>query len=229
MKNKCLFWVLWLLCLIGSWTVLPYIQHLGLISLDWKIFWLATLQAAVFYGIICFASYKLLPRTDLHPFQAKELLKRIIAPGIIAGVLAGAIIFFLDRYIFHSVDSSNAPPFWMGALASFYGAVNEEVMLRIFLFTGIYFLLRKAFSSFLPRGYFLWITNIIVALVFGLGHLPLAFQLTAVSVQGILRVLVLNGIGGILFGWLYWSKSLWAAMAAHFIADIVIRMLISFS
>jgi membrane protease YdiL (CAAX protease family) len=38
----------------------------------------------------------------------------------------------------------------------------------------------------------------------------------------VLRAIVLNGIGGLVFGWLYWKKGLEYAIAAHFIADIVL-------
>ena len=40
----------------------------------------------------------------------------------------------------------------------------------------------------------------------------------------IARALVLNGIGGIVFGWLYWKRGLLAAMLAHFSADIVLHV-----
>ena len=40
----------------------------------------------------------------------------------------------------------------------------------------------------------------------------------------ITRALLLNGIGGIVFGWLYWKRGLLAAMLAHFSADIVLHV-----
>jgi hypothetical protein len=33
------------------------------------------------------------------------------------------------------------------------------------------------------------------------------------------------GVGGVVFGWLYWRKGLIAAMVAHFTADLVIEVL----
>jgi hypothetical protein len=36
---------------------------------------------------------------------------------------------------------------------------------------------------------------------------------------------VLNGIGGIVFGWLYWRNGLESAMTAHFSADIVVHVM----
>jgi membrane protease YdiL (CAAX protease family) len=37
---------------------------------------------------------------------------------------------------------------------------------------------------------------------------------------------LLNGIGGVVFGWLYWKKGLESAMIAHFSADIVLHVLL---
>ena len=36
--------------------------------------------------------------------------------------------------------------------------------------------------------------------------------------------MLLNGVGGMLFGWLYWKHGLMAAMLAHFSADIVLHV-----
>ena len=74
------------------------------------------------------------------------------------------------------------------------------------------------------RTVFLWLTNGIVAIVFGLGHLPAVFKLAEPSSFDILRILVLNEIPGIVFGWLYWSRGLWAAMATHFVMDLVVHV-----
>nr|MBP7074489.1 CPBP family intramembrane metalloprotease [Rhabdochlamydiaceae bacterium] len=112
-----------------------------------------------------------------------------------------------------------------GALASIYGAVNEEVLLRLFLLTLIYFLLSK-FVNRDKRLYVLWTANILAALIFGLGHLPAAFKLASPSPFEIFRILFLNGLAGVVFGWLYWSRGLWTAMAAHFATDLMIHVIL---
>jgi hypothetical protein len=229
--KKQIFFVLWLLCILGSWSVLPYVQHLDIVpsSVSFaKIFLLATTQAMIFFGIICFLSYLLIPKTDLLPFLADNPLKRIIYPGVLAGVLVGLIIYLLDMMLFRSSPLSGAhPPAWTGLLASLYGGINEEVLLRLFLFTLVYFLFKKIFKFELQsRTVFLWITNVLVAIIFGLGHLPAVLKLTELSSFEIIRVLLLNGIPGIVFGWLYWSRGLWTAMTAHFVTDLVIHVFV---
>jgi len=62
------------------------------------------------------------------------------------------------------------------------------------------------------RGAF-WTANTLVAVLFGLGHLPAA---------AILYVLSLNGVAALLFGYLFWRDGLESAMIAHFFADIML-------
>ena len=76
--------------------------------------------------------------------------------------------------------------------------------------------------SGLPSVKALWAVNLIVAILFGLGHLPataFVFPLTSLVVT---RAIVLNGLGGLVFGYLYWTRGLEASMLAHLCADIVL-------
>ncbi|MBS0585322.1 MAG: CPBP family intramembrane metalloprotease [Verrucomicrobia bacterium] len=230
--NKRRFILLWSLCILGFWSILPYIQHLEILPLTvsiWKVALLGTIQTALFFGLICWISFKILPKTDLHPFPPlykKRFLKQIVYPALIAGILVGLAIFVADKLIFNSSLLLGVhPPFWTGALASLYGAVNEEVLMRLFLFTLVYFLIGKWLRiDSNNRSFILWSVNIFVALLFGIGHLPAAFKLISPSAFEIFRVLVLNGIAGVVFGWLYWSRGLWTAIATHFVADFMIHV-----
>lgn len=230
-KKKGLFLVLWFLCILGSWSLLPYLYHTGVVPRSVplaKMFLVSTAQAMLFFGIVCFLSYLLIPKTDLLPFLTDHPLKRIAYPGVLAGLLVGSLLFLLDRTLFQSSLLAGAhPPAWTGLIASLFGGINEEVLLRLFLFTLVYFLFRKIFKFELKnRTIFLWITNVIVAIFFGLGHLPAAFKLVDPSSFEVLRILLLNGIGGVVFGWLYWSRGLWTAMTAHFVADLVLHVFV---
>lgn len=227
--NKKTFLFLWLLCLVGSWAVIPYTQYLGVLPASAPILQTlltGTLYVAILYGLICIFSYKLCSKTDLHPFPEQSLLKQRILFGVLPGLVVGLIIYLLDKTLFsHSLLTMGKihPPFWIGALASLYGAINEEVLLRLFLFTLVYFLFGKMFRKS-KRSQLLWATNLFVALLFGLGHLPAALQLGASSSYEISRILLLNGIPSLIFGYLYFSKGLWTAMTAHFCADLVLHV-----
>jgi membrane protease YdiL (CAAX protease family) len=50
-----------------------------------------------------------------------------------------------------------------------------------------------------------WTAIILVALLFGLGHLPATSAMTPITQVLVVRALVLNGIAGIAFGYLYWE------------------------
>jgi hypothetical protein len=54
----------------------------------------------------------------------------------------------------------------------------------------------------LPTGAF-WTANILAAVLFGLGHLPATAALAPLSAALVVRAIVLNGTGGVVFGELY--------------------------
>jgi membrane protease YdiL (CAAX protease family) len=112
------------------------------------------------------------------------------------------------------------PPAWAGALAAFAAGVNEEVLLRLFLLTTVAGLLLLA----VPRGPALWGANVVSALVFGALHFGNVFALgIRFDLVVALSVLGLNGVVGLLCGWLYWTRGIEAAMAAHMACDLVLH------
>ena len=122
---------------------------------------------------------------------------------------------------------SAKPGSWQGLLASFYGALDEEILIRL----GLMSLVALAFRTMarilgadrelaLPTGVF-WAPNIVTAVIFGLGHLPATAALAPLSVALVVRAVVLNGTAGLLFGLLYKRYGLEWAMVSHFGVDIV--------
>lgn len=220
------YYVLWVGCLIGALSLVPYVLAMDLIPPDiatTQLVGLIFVQAAVFCGFVIYLSSKILPKTDLQPFQRPRILL-----GIVTGVLIGSVLYALDNTFFSQSALSGAkPPFWVALLASLYGGINEEVILRLFLFSTLYYFLgrigRKTEEN---RLVYLWITNVIVAILFGVGHLPAAFQLVEPSMIETSRVLFLNGIPGLVFGRLYWSRGLGTAMIAHLTTDVMIHGLL---
>jgi membrane protease YdiL (CAAX protease family) len=64
------------------------------------------------------------------------------------------------------------------------------------------------------------------AILFGLQHLPAASLTVAVTPLITVRAIVLNGIGGVIFGAMYWKRGLEAAMLSHFAADLVLHVIL---
>jgi membrane protease YdiL (CAAX protease family) len=78
-----------------------------------------------------------------------------------------------------------------------------------------------------PTNIIFWIANILAAILFGIGHLPAVSVLLPLTTLVVIRTVVLNAVGGILFGWLYQSRGLESAMIAHFSADIILHGLLA--
>lgn len=154
-----------------------------------------------------------------------------LAVGV--GVLSGALIVLLDRYVFgpHMPEALRAADVktsaWKRFLASFYGGLGEEILMRLFLVTGFAWILGRFWQngSGLPANGAYWAAITLAAVLFGLGHLPTTKAITPLTPLIIVRAVLLNGIAGIAFGWLYWQYGLVAAMIAHFCADIVLHLI----
>jgi membrane protease YdiL (CAAX protease family) len=68
-----------------------------------------------------------------------------------------------------------------------------------------------------------WIGIVGAAVLFGMGHLPAAAVQWPLTTMVVMRIVMLNAAGGIVFGWLYWRRGLAHSMAAHFFADVVLH------
>jgi membrane protease YdiL (CAAX protease family) len=201
------------------------------------------IQALVLFSIVIFLGLFLSKRVGfglpiLEGFVKGEKqganLKSILCLSVGLGVLAGVlIILFSLPFGSISLDFLNAEmavPAWKSFLASFYGGVAEEVLLRLFVmtfFVWVTFKIKKT-SDGKPTAVGIWLAIILTSIIFGLGHLPITGALAAITPNIVLRAIVLNGIGGIIFGWLYSKKGLESAMISHFTADIVLHVITPF-
>lgn len=152
--------------------------------------------------------------------------KKILGPSIVYGWVLGIILLLLDRLIFRLHASAIfgariTPPPWQGLLASFYGGINEEIIARLFCLSLVVWVGCKLFKTRMSWIY--WISIIICSVIFGAGHLPTTAihgELTNVIV---IRGISLNGLAGILYGYLFWRQGLESAMIAHFSTDIIVQ------
>ncbi|MEN6574598.1 CPBP family intramembrane glutamic endopeptidase [Methanobacterium aggregans] len=166
--------------------------------------------------------------------EVKSYLKSILGISIGLGLLAGILIIGLDYFFsfagvsINLTQSSINPPAWQGFLASFYGGINEEILLRLFLMTFIAWIIFKIKKTEegKPTNNGMWLAIVLAAVIFGAGHLPAAMALTTLTPLVIVRTIILNAVGGIIFGWLYWKKGLESAMISHFSADIVLHVIV---
>lgn len=161
-------------------------------------------------------------------------LRALLLPSMLVGVVAAVLIIALDLLVFArlipmtvSTPAVGNPPAWQGFLASFYGGITEELLMRLFLMSLLAWLVGLVWRSpsRQPAPGAFWVANVAAAVLFGLGHLPTTAALTPLTPVVVIRAIVLNGVAGVGFGYLYWKKGLESAMLSHFSADIVLHVL----
>ena len=239
-----LFFLLAALGAVGSAAVLPYaVTGFGgaaeAAGVPRPLMALATfLQGLLLVTISAFVGLRLARRTALGAPVLEALVYRkrplpdlrpLLGLSALLGAAAGGAIIALDLAFAPFVDLSLAegarlPSWWQGLLASLYGGVSEEIMMRLGVLNVVVWLLSLRRAAGAPRGaWAVWIGILAAAVLFGVGHLggaAAAFELTPMLVA---RVLVLNAVPGVMFGLLFWKKGLLAAMSAHFAANLVLH------
>jgi membrane protease YdiL (CAAX protease family) len=176
------------------------------------------------------------PAVGLAAFDRGIDAARRLALAVPLGLGAGALIVGLDVLVFvplvqdavvanPTVPVSPSLPAWQRAVAGLYGGVTEEILLRFGLLTLL------LWAGWRLRGrrrqdWLAWTAIVVAAVLFGLGHLPATAAIFELTPAVIARAIVLNGIGGVVFGWLYWRHDLLAAMVAHYAADVVLLVVL---
>lgn len=246
--GKKLFFVIWSLGLLSVLAILPYLFEVQAEVLATAPFpppviaLLSIVQSAILL-FIATALGLLLARKVGFTFPVLELLlsgksatihwKHVMALPVVLGMITGLLIYSGD-YIFASfgvvIDNSDATSvhMWKKFLASFYGGIAEEILLRLFLVSLFVWLLAKITRRLDPlsHNWLVWTSIIAAAVLFGIGHLPATALMTALTPLVIARAIALNGVAGLIFGWLYWKRGIESAMIAHFCTDIMILIVI---
>lgn len=199
---------------------------------------LQSLQSTLLFGLLAFAGLRMGHALGLGAPWLRALATgrpRSAQPwplAIVVGALVGGAIVALDPLFAAHMpaplqplpDTGSGAHAAAGFLASFYGAIGEEVLLRLFLVTLLAWgLWRLAGRRSAP--WQLLLAVVLAALAFGAGHLPAAAKVWPLDEVVVARTLLLNGIAGLAFGWFYCRHGLESAMLSHFSADIVLHVL----
>ncbi|MDF1497516.1 MAG: CPBP family glutamic-type intramembrane protease [Patescibacteria group bacterium] len=244
-QNKKIYFTLLSASVISIIAVLPYAftlqaDLLKLSPLPLPVLALISIvQSSILFAIAIYLGLKLSNKVGLglpileNYFKTKMIepsLKSIFLNSGYYGVIAGGLIIIFDfvfKYLGVSITlgMNQIPPLWQRVIASLYGGISEELLLRLFFMSLVIWIFSKIMrtkTEITKNNFIMWFSIIFAAIIFGLGHLPITSSLTAITPLVISRAIILNGIGGIIFGWLFWKKGLEHAMIAHFTADIVI-------
>lgn len=246
--NRRLFFILFVAAIFANIAVLPYAFSLAFmrttelpVQLPVAVLVQIT-QAVVFFAAAIFIGLFLgrkvglgvpLLEAWLKAEPAKDQFISILKISILLGVLIGVSLFILDRYIFaifiEPVTAAQAePPVWQRFLVSFYGGIGEEIGMRLFLMTLLVWISSKIKKTHAgsPTNLGFWSAIILISVVFGLSHLPMTAKFQEITTLVVIRAVLLNGIAGVVFGWLFWKKGLESAMISHFSTDIALHVIL---
>ena len=204
----------------------------GQVPVDVLMGVITAVQSAV-YGLVLGTIGILLGKEMGLWKDERTITKKPLTVSFVIAVAGGLLMILPDMLFFGHyseaiMDYYATKPTIPYMLASVtYGAVIEEVMLRLFAMTLIAFILHKLFGEKKdkPTTRVLIASNVIAAVLFAVGHLPATFMLFGNSPAIIIRCLLLNGGIGLLLGYLYRKYGLRYAMIAHGGCHIVSKLI----
>ena len=194
----------------------------------------AALQPLLLLAILVALGTRLAPRLGLRSHLAEraaghpprgEPLRRSLPLALALGAGAALALVALDALTLPSLGPAGAE---LAIIANrtpggtvvgvLYGGVTEELMMRWGVVSCLAWIGAKltGAGSAPPRAALMWTAIAIAALLFGAGHLP-AVAAHGIALTGpvVARTVALNAVAGLVFGWLFWRRSLEAAMIAH--------------
>lgn len=191
------------------------------------------IQSAIMFSIMIFFGLYFAKKVNLKIpiieaiFQQgdyRTIFKKVLTSSILLGIGVAILIYVIDvlfSYFGATISThQNYAPAWQKLLAAVYGGTTEEILMRLFLMTFFIWLGTKIFKKVEPTKTLIIVSIVLAAVIFGLGHLPITEAITSLTPIIIIRAIILNGIGGVVFGWLFWKKGLESAMIAHFTTDV---------
>jgi membrane protease YdiL (CAAX protease family) len=219
----------------------------------WVLLLLQGLQSAVLLAVACLLGIFCARAVGLHshlldawvlrtPEAANFKLATLgteVKWSLGVGAATTIIVLLIDRLLQPLLpaalqEANEADINWLGTLAGiFYGGITEEILMRWGLMSLLVWIAWKLLKQgvTLPSQWIYQGVIVLVALVFGLLHLPYTAAITPLTSWVILRAVVLNGIAGIAYGWLFWQYSLEAAIIAHasthaiiFVWNVVLKL-----
>ncbi|HZE56381.1 MAG TPA: hypothetical protein VE031_00875 [Chthoniobacterales bacterium] len=244
-----IFWLLLFGSVVGVAGLLPYLltlfrKILSGGSLPMPLPVLITVQ--IMQNIILFAGFislglLLAPKAGIEmPVlerwfygRATPLSKNAARLPLLAGVAVAALLlvifyaFFLPRIPEWPMGVEAAMPIWKRVLACLYGAINEEIVARLFALSLFLWLLRRITRAQTPQAspVIFWIANVIIAGLFAAGHVPAAKIFLPLTPLVWAAIFSINGGASLAFGYLCWKRGFEAAILAHFSADFTLHVI----
>ncbi|WP_414545502.1 CPBP family intramembrane glutamic endopeptidase [Nostoc sp. CCY0012] len=204
---------------------LAKVPPLGILMLLQGLQYAILLAISILIGIGC--AYRVGLRSHLidywvlHtpkiPYSVIEM-KWSLGVGAATTIIVLLLDWLMQPALPEALRAANTEPNWVSSLtAMLYGGITEEILMRWGLMSLLVWIAWKGLKQgvTLPSQGIYQGAIVLAALVFGLLHLPATAAIVPLTPVVIIRALLLNGIAGITFGWLFWQYSLEAAMLAH--------------
>ena len=163
----------------------------------------------------------------------RHITKKPLLAALLISLIGGLALIFPDLLFFGNYEKAlldmyaTKPtiPYLLATVT--YGAVIEEVMLRLFMMSLVAFVLHLLFERKCGEvsRLVLVAANVVSALLFAVGHLPVNDMMYGLTPMIVLRCLLLNGVFGLAFGWLYHRFGLRYAMIAHGGCHVVSKLI----
>lgn len=201
---------------------------------------LSLVQPSILVLLAAFAGVMLAGKVNLHAPAAEAMasrepiwpaLRRQIVPGIVGGVLGGVGIVAAS-----ALWKPYLPTEVVDLIARFgtflplptrllYGGITEEVLLRWGLMTllvwGGWRLFQRGKGA--PKSAWFVAAILVSSVIFGIGHLPIAFMLFEQPTVALMAfIVVANSLFGLIAGALYWKWGLESAIVAHMVTHLAL-------
>jgi hypothetical protein len=194
------------------------------------------LAAGVVLGIVLAPRLRLVSLVDERVRTGRPLLPRLRAEAPLAlalGVVGGIIVLVGDLAFrpwlgdgFTALVEDRPRDLAMTLTGLLYGGITEELMMRWGVMSLLVWILWRAVarrSGSAPDWAFR--AGIVgAALLFGIAHLPAMAAALPLTGALVVRTVALNALGGLVFGWLFWRRSLEAAMISHATFHVVFTL-----
>lgn len=239
------FGIILLAATFGSIAVLPYSMRLVKESGKtkklklplWLLFLISVLQNIILFSVVIGIGLLVAHQVGLGaPLieaiisgkSTNHVLTSLFIPFLLGIFGGGALLimdlalvpYFPEKLLKTALKTTQMENF----TASFYGGINEELLMRLFGISVIAWLLARAWhtASGLPTTVDFIIANIVMAVIFAIGHLPaLKSLLGNITRVILLRTLLLNMVIGLICGYVFWRYGIEGAILTHFVADII--------
>ncbi len=228
--------------LIGGWFVGLYAlesyppeiqQQLLAQGLNETMLALVSAVQSAGYGLVLGAAGIWLGRKTGLWKDERSITRQPLLAALIISLTGGLALILPDLLVFGRYEPAlldmyavkPTVPYLLATVT--YGAVIEEVMLRLFMMSLVAFVLHLLFERkrMEVSTAVLVAANVVSALLFAVGHLPATEMMFGLTPVLIIRCFLLNGLFGLAFGWLYRRYGLRYAMIAHGGCHVVSKLI----